>query len=172
PSRPRPTVNMPAMPPVRKATLSAAGSDPDLAAAAVRTLPRTARLIPMKPVRPDIRQPARNASVRKSPDWPKERATAPLVRNTLVEVRNTRIARGTRMMAMVLNWRFRYAMAPSWMSWAISRICAVRRAEQQTPNNKHGEPRRLHGPDDPSANVAGRGRGIRCGIIPESGREN
>ena len=53
PSRPRPTVNMPATPPVRNATLSAAGSEPDLAAAAVRTLPRTARLMPMKPVRPD-----------------------------------------------------------------------------------------------------------------------
>ena len=52
PNRPRPTVNMPATPPVRKATLSAAGSEPDFAAAAVRTLPRTARLMPMKPVRP------------------------------------------------------------------------------------------------------------------------
>ena len=30
PSRPRPTVNMPATPPVRNATLSAAGSEPDL----------------------------------------------------------------------------------------------------------------------------------------------
>ena len=67
PSRPRPTVNMPATPPVRNATFSAAGSEPDLAAAAVRTLPRTARLMPMKPVRPDMKQPATNASVRKMP---------------------------------------------------------------------------------------------------------
>ena len=57
PSRPRPTVNMPATPPVRNATLSAAGSEPDWAAAAVRTLPRTARLMPMKPVRPDSEAP-------------------------------------------------------------------------------------------------------------------
>jgi hypothetical protein len=64
PSRPRPTVNMPATPPVRKATLRAAGNEPDLAAAAVRTLPRTARPIPMKPVRPDMKQPATKASVR------------------------------------------------------------------------------------------------------------
>ena len=47
PSRPRPTVNMPATPPVRKATLRAAGSEPALAAAAVRTLPRVASVMPM-----------------------------------------------------------------------------------------------------------------------------
>ena len=40
PSRPRPTVNMPATPPVRNATLRASGSELRLAAAAVRTLPR------------------------------------------------------------------------------------------------------------------------------------
>ena len=57
PSRPRPTVNMPATPPVRNATLSAPGSEPVRAAAAVRTLPRTARLMPMKPVRPDMNAP-------------------------------------------------------------------------------------------------------------------
>ena len=38
------------------------GIEPVLAAAAVRTLPRTARLMPMKPVRPDRRQPSRKAS--------------------------------------------------------------------------------------------------------------
>ena len=53
PSRPRPTVNMPETPPVRKATWRASGSEPRRAAAAVRTLPRTARLMPMKPVKPD-----------------------------------------------------------------------------------------------------------------------
>ena len=47
PRRPRPTVNIPAMPPVRKATSRARASEPDLAAAAVRTLPRVARVIPM-----------------------------------------------------------------------------------------------------------------------------
>ena len=68
PSRPRPTVNMPATPPVRNATWRAAGMEPERAAAAVRTLPRTARLMPMKPVRPDRKQPARKARVRKRPD--------------------------------------------------------------------------------------------------------
>ena len=48
--------------------LERAGSEPDLAAAAVRTLPRTARLMPMNPVRPDSRQPAMNARVRNRPD--------------------------------------------------------------------------------------------------------
>ncbi|CAB4881215.1 unannotated protein [freshwater metagenome] len=47
PSRPRPTVNMPATPPVRNATVSALGIEPVLAAAAVRTLPRVASVIPM-----------------------------------------------------------------------------------------------------------------------------
>ena len=75
PSRPRPTVNMPATPPVRNATFSAAGIEPDFAAAAVRTLPRTARLMPMKPVRPDMTQPAMNASVRYMPDSPNDSAS-------------------------------------------------------------------------------------------------
>ena len=74
PSRPRPTVNMPVTPPVRKATLRAPGSEPAGAAAAVRTLPRTARLMPMKPVRPDMVAPARKARVRKMPDGTKARA--------------------------------------------------------------------------------------------------
>jgi hypothetical protein len=47
PSSPRPTVNIPATPPVRKATVSASGSEPVRAAAAVRTLPRVAIVIPM-----------------------------------------------------------------------------------------------------------------------------
>ena len=69
PSRPRPTVNIPATPPVRNATLQRAGSEPIVAAAAVRTLPRTARLMPMKPVSPDMTAPATNATVRHRPDW-------------------------------------------------------------------------------------------------------
>ena len=47
PSRPRPTVNMPATPPVRKATVRALGMLPVKAAAAVRTFPRVARVMPM-----------------------------------------------------------------------------------------------------------------------------
>ncbi len=77
PKRPRPTVNMPATPPVRNATCNAAGIEPRFAAAAVRTLPRTARLMPMKPVRPDMKHPSTNALVRKRPDCPKFSATAP-----------------------------------------------------------------------------------------------
>ena len=57
-------MNMPATPPVRKATFSAAGSEPERAAAAVRTLPRTASDIPMNPVRPERKHPATNAMVR------------------------------------------------------------------------------------------------------------
>ena len=57
PMRPRPTHSRPVMPPVRKATLSAGGSLPSRAAAAVRTLPRTDRLMPMKPVSPEKSAP-------------------------------------------------------------------------------------------------------------------
>ena len=65
PNRPSPTVNMPATPPVRNATRAPSASIRSRAAAAVRTLPRTARLMPMKPVRPDRKQPSTNAPVRK-----------------------------------------------------------------------------------------------------------
>ena len=41
-----------------------AAMEPRFAAAAVRTLPRTARLIPMKPVRPERKAPAMKAMVR------------------------------------------------------------------------------------------------------------
>ncbi len=107
PRSPRPTVNMPATPPVRKATCRAAGIEPDLAAAAVRTLPRTARLMPMKPVRPDRKQPAMNARVRNRPDWKKVSATAPSGFSTSVEVRNTMMATGTTITAIVRNCRLR-----------------------------------------------------------------
>ena len=71
PSRPKPTTNRPVTPPVRMATLSAAGSDPERAAAAVRTLPLTAVLIPMNPVRPEKLAPTRNAMVLKMPEGTK-----------------------------------------------------------------------------------------------------
>ena len=76
PNSPSPTVNMPATPPVRNATSSAFGIDPLRAAAAVRTLPRTARLMPMKPVRPDKKQPSTNAPVRNTPDCAYDSASA------------------------------------------------------------------------------------------------
>jgi hypothetical protein len=47
PSRPSPTVNIPATPPVRNATVRARGMLPVRAAAAVRTLPRVASVMPM-----------------------------------------------------------------------------------------------------------------------------
>ena len=40
-------MNIPATPPVRKAMPRASGMEPDLAAAAVRTLPRVASVMPM-----------------------------------------------------------------------------------------------------------------------------
>jgi hypothetical protein len=61
----------------------------------------------MKPVRPDMRQPARNASVRKVPDWTKDSASVPLSFSTATDVTNTMMASGTRMYPMVRNWRFR-----------------------------------------------------------------
>ncbi len=100
-------MNMPATPPVRNATFSAPGSEPDRAAAAVRTLPRTARLIPMNPVRPERNAPAMNASVRKVPDAANESAVEPSGLSTSVEVANTKIATGTRMMPIVRNCRRR-----------------------------------------------------------------
>ena len=47
PSRPRPTVNMPATPPARNAIFSASGSELRFAAAAVRTFARVASVMPM-----------------------------------------------------------------------------------------------------------------------------
>ena len=67
PSRPSPTVNMPATPPVRKATVRASAMLPSRAAAAVRTLPRVASVMPMYPVRPEATQPRMNATVRHGP---------------------------------------------------------------------------------------------------------
>ena len=133
PSRPRPTVYIPATPPLRKATLSAPGSEPALAAAAVRTLPRTARLIPMKPVRPDKKHPPMNASVRNSPDCAYDSASVPFGSTTLVEVTKTMAATGMTMMAIVLNCRRRYAIAPTWIDLAISIIVGVPSSAARTP---------------------------------------
>ena len=40
-------------------------------------------------------------------------------------VKKIRMASGTTMMAIVRNWRFKNASAPSWMAWAISLILDV-----------------------------------------------
>ncbi len=107
PMRPRPTQNMPQTPPVRNATCSAGAICPSRAAAAVRTLPRTASPMPMKPVRPDMRQPATNASVRNVPDAPNDRASVPSGFSTATEVTKTMTANGMRMNPIVRNCRFR-----------------------------------------------------------------
>ena len=51
------------------------GSRAGWAAAAVRTLPRTASDMPMNPMTPEKMAPTMNARVRKVPDWTKVRAT-------------------------------------------------------------------------------------------------
>ena len=101
------------MPPVRKATLSAGGSLPSRAVAAVRTLPRTDRLMPMNPVIPEKAAPHKNAIARAKPDCTKLRATVPSGRTTLVAVKNTSTNSGTTMIAIVLNCRRKKAPAPS-----------------------------------------------------------
>ncbi len=66
----------------------------------------------MNPVRPDSTQPATNARVRNRPDCANdspEDALGPATSGltTSVEVTNTTMPSGTRMTAIVLNWRFR-----------------------------------------------------------------
>ncbi len=124
---------MPVTAPDRKATLSAPGSLPPRAAAAVRTLPRTATLMPMNPVRPENVAPKRKHTTRSSPASTKLNATVPSGRVTLVAVKKISTARGTTMMTITLNWRFKNASAPSWIAWAISFILGVPWSAFSTP---------------------------------------
>ena len=95
PSRPRPAVSSPATPPVRKATWRAAPKLLSLAAAAVRTLPRTASHMPKKPMVPEKMQPTTKAMVRNDARLGvADNATAPPVLRILVEVTNTTTASG------------------------------------------------------------------------------
>ena len=100
---------MPVTAPVRKATLRPAAIEPSLAAAAVRTLPRTAVLMPMYPASPDRVAPTRKARVRNRPDIPKESTVclepSGRVWVTLLAVTKTRTASGTTMIPMALNCR-------------------------------------------------------------------
>ncbi len=64
PSRPRPTVHMPATPPHRNAIRIAGRSPPSRAAAATRTLPRTQSDMPMNPVNPEASAPIRKKMLR------------------------------------------------------------------------------------------------------------
>ena len=105
PNSPRPAVNRPMVPPARNATCSAASMEPVLAAAAVRMLARVASHMPRKPMKPEKAAPARNASVRKMPDWTRSSPSVPDTFSTSVEVANTTTARGTTISRMVRNWR-------------------------------------------------------------------
>ena len=112
PSRPRPTVNMPATPPVRKATLSAAGSEPDLRGgrgahvAAHREAHADEPGEPGEQTAGDERERAEDAGLREG----EARRAAVEVRaasRTSVDVTNTTTASGIRMTAIVLNCRRR-----------------------------------------------------------------
>ena len=115
PRRPRPAVRRPATPPVRKATLRAPLKSLRRAAAAVRTLPRTASHIPQKPIVAEKSAPTRNAAVRKMPDCRNVMTCSPPILIAVpldsrigillmeVEVRNTTTARGMTIMPIVRN---------------------------------------------------------------------
>ena len=70
--------------------------------------------------------PATKARVRRRPGLRRSvRATSPLAFLISVEVTKTMAASGMRITAIVLNWRLRYADAPSWIALAISIIFGV-----------------------------------------------
>ena len=56
---------------------------------------------------------------------------------TLVEVRNTMAATGSRISRIVRNWRLRYASAPSWIAVAISIIFGVPWSTARTPRIRY-----------------------------------
>ena len=87
----------------------------------------------MNPVSPENVAPNRKQTTRSSPAWTKLKAMVPLGRVTLVAVKKMRMASGTTMMTITLNWRFKKAWAPSWMARAISRILGVPWSAPRTP---------------------------------------
>ncbi len=97
PSRPRPTVNMPATPPVRKAIRIARSWPSSRAAAATRTLPRTVSDMPVKPVRPENNAPTRKKALR-----PQRTPVPPSAGSTS---RMKKIGKTKKL--SVLNWRRR-----------------------------------------------------------------
>ena len=107
PNRPRPAVNRPATLPVRNATCSAPPKSLRRAAAAVRTLPRTATHMPKNPMKPEATHPKMKVTVRMRPDDVKLRTSLPVVSMTAAEVANTTTARITTITAMVRNCRLR-----------------------------------------------------------------
>src|SRR5580704_9690638 len=112
PNNPRPTVNIPATPPVRNAIRNALRSPPSRAAAATRTLPRTVSDMPVNPVSPENKAPTRKKMLRPHitpapPAWGSTSSTKKMT---------------TTNTPRVLNWRRRYAAAPSCTARAISCI--------------------------------------------------
>ena len=96
PSRPSPTVNMPATPPVRNAIRIARLAPSSRAAAATRTLPRTHSHMPVNPVRAEKNAPTRKKMLRPQ-------------RTPVVSAGSTSRMRkmGTTKKLSVLNWRRR-----------------------------------------------------------------
>ncbi len=105
PTRPKPAVNRPTVPPARNATCMAPFMSWALAAVAVRMLARVDSHIPRNPIEADARPPTRNATVRNPPDWAKVSPSLLTSSITLLEVKNTITARGMTMMPIVRNWR-------------------------------------------------------------------
>jgi hypothetical protein len=105
PTRPKPAVNRPTVPPARNATCMAPFMSWALAAVAVRMLARVDSHMPRNPIEADASPPTRNARVRKPPDWAKFRPSPLPSSITLLDVRNTITASGTTMMPIVRNWR-------------------------------------------------------------------
>ncbi len=78
-----------------------------------------------------------NAIVRNAPDATNDSASSPPGFATRVDVKKTAAATGTRMMRIVRNWRRRYAIAPSWIAFAISRIVGVPSSAARTPRMRN-----------------------------------
>ena len=62
----------------------------------------------------------------------KLRASVPSFRSIDTDVTNTMMATGIRIMPMVRNWRFKYAIAPTWIAVAISFIFGVPSSSART----------------------------------------
>jgi hypothetical protein len=105
---------MPTTPPARKASRSAFLVPDSLAALATRRLVRVASVMPMKPTSAENSAPTRKKIGRPT-------RTALLSAGSRNSRRKTRTAKT----ASVLNWRDRYAAAPSWTALAISIIFGV-----------------------------------------------
>ena len=133
PRRPRPTVNIPATPPARNAMRSAARRPLSRAAFAVRTFARTASHMPAYPVIAENAAPRMNA----------------IERPSLIDVaecwafsgagrrKNSATVRMPRKIPTVRNCRDRYALAPSWIAVAISRIFEVPSGADSTSRTRY-----------------------------------